>query len=227
MRKQQKRRSLSSDVVNAQTYDIVLLKGGDGDPGDGADSGDLTIAAGISKTEADHFKKILARNQIPFKISRRNKRLQSKKRPRRLVRGNIALYESLKGDGEYKISQIDYFCLIVLAVVLFLLGANSINAVKRAPTELHRAVERRDGPKIRRILESRPELLSLRDGQGRIPLHYVGEDCRIEIPAMLLDCGSPVNVLDNYGRTPADYVDEGWDRLLFYLMVKNGALTTR
>lgn len=225
-----KLRHLSSEAgTKKATYDIALLKDGSrpkelNDLSGSMLEDQITIASGISETEASHLKKILRKNSISFRVNRHQKKSGDPENAN-FARGNIALFESLKDSGDYRINHIDCLCFACLAMLVILLIANAISAAAKADTELHRAVISQDAHKVKRIIEKRPEFLSIRDEHGRIPLHYAGSEQRAEIPFLMLEYGSPVNIMDNYGMTPADYALKNGNRIVFYLLKKKGAVS--
>ena len=182
------------------------------------------IASNISLTEARHLERTLAKNRIPFDTSVNEENKKDKYSKPKFVRSNIALYESLKNVNEYKPSLIDYFFLSIMILFVIIGGINVVTVEKKADTEIHRAVIRRDTNKILRILEKNPNSVCIRDKYGRIPLHYLRSDGTLEIMRILTENKSPMNEMDNNGKTPIDYIDRNKNRTLYYMMIKNGAI---
>jgi len=182
------------------------------------------IASNISQTEARHLERTLARNRIPFDTSVNKENKNEKSSKPKFVRSNIALYESLKNVNEYKPSIVDYFFLSIMILFVIIAGINVVTVEKKADTEIHRAVIRRDTNKILRILEKHPNCVCVRDKQGRIPLHYLRTDGTPEILRILTENKSPINTIDNNGKTPIDYINKKKNRTLYYMMIKSGAI---
>ena len=103
-------------------------------------------------------------------------------------------------------------------------GINVITVEKKAYTEMHRAVIRRDINKIWRILEKRPNSVCIRDKYGRIPLHYLRTDGTPELMRILTENKSPINEIDKNGKTPIDYINKDENKMLYYMMIKSGAI---
>ncbi len=187
----------------------------------------IAIASDITKAETAHLKKILQKSGVKFKIQPHTKSELDAVLPLKFVRSNIALYASIKNRSDYKISQKDYFCFLALTILLSLLTINIFISVDKSDYELHRAVIRQDANRIRRILEKNPEFLSVKDAKGRIPIHYVRDDSGVKVLELLLEAKSPINVLDDYGKTPLDYIDKNKNKTVYYIFLKNGAISRR
>lgn len=182
------------------------------------------IASNISPAEVRHLEKTLKKNKIPFVTSIHKEIKNSKSQKQKFSRSNIALYESLKNKKEYKISITDYFFFSILVLFVIVAGINVVTVEKKAYTEIHRSVIRRDRNKILRIIEKYPKSVCIRDKYGRIPLHYLRTDGTPEILRILIDNKSPINTIDNTGKTPIEYIDKKKNKTLYFMMIKSGAI---
>ena len=177
------------------------------------------IASNISSTEVRHLERTLKKNNIPFETSVHKDIKNVKSQKHKFARSNIALYELLKNRKEYKITITDYFLLLIMTLFVIVGGINVVTVEKKANTEIHRAVIRRDTNKILRILEKHPNSVYIRDKYGRIPLHYLRTDGTPELMRILTENKSPINEMDENGKTPIDYIDKNENKILYYMMI--------
>lgn len=70
------------------------------------------------------------------------------------------------------------------------------------------AVQRCDEPTVEALLALSPELAQLRDGRGASLLHLAAKR-HVPTALCLLRHRADVNVLDRYGRTALDLVEDG------------------
>jgi len=165
------------------------------------------IAQGVNYTQVRHIKKVLKNNDVKYavRIHETNKSEQIKTN---FIPKNIALLEALGNNKNYKLSGADGLYIAVLIFTFLLFAVNVIYAEMRADTELHRAVKRQDITKVENILSKSSYKISLKDSEGRTPLHYINGKNAYIITEILIEKGSDVNSRDKYGKTPLDYLKE-------------------
>lgn len=176
------------------------------DASDYSDSDEVLIAEAVNYTQVRHIKKIFEKNSVSFSVKIHEKDYNNCDDKSNFVPRNIALLESLYSAEDYKPSATDGFYFVVIFFAFLLLCINVIYTGHRSDTELHRAVKRQDVAKVEHILAGYPYKSSFKDSFGRTALYYVNGDYSYRIAEILLDSGAEVNIRDENGKTPLEYL---------------------
>jgi ankyrin repeat protein len=85
---------------------------------------------------------------------------------------------------------------------IFSIRSNNINSIgSDGLTHLQRAIQRRDLPLVKQLIDSRADT-NLKNSSGKTPLHVAVEQEDIGIIKYLLDAGANKHIADNSGNTP-------------------------
>src|SRR5579884_4174855 len=97
-------------------------------------------------------------------------------------------------------------------------------ALSRTSTELHEAAVKRNVEGVRALIQSRPELIHIRDDKQRTPLQLAARGGCLEVVQMLLAGGADVNTTDEKFQTPLQMASYYGFKDVVTLLLDNGAL---
>ena len=98
-----------------------------------------------------------------------------------------------------------YFVSLFICVVI-------LSATPLTAHEIHDAAQAGDLAKVRSLLEADPDLLELKNENGKTPMHFAAESGSVELIRFLLDKGAAVNAKNIASEIPLHYA-AGWCHL--------------
>jgi len=77
--------------------------------------------------------------------------------------------------------------------------------------------------RVEALLEASPELVNVRDGEGRTPMHHAVLGGHAELAELLLDRGGDISAVDAWNQTPLHHAAYEGDAALVVLLLARGA----
>lgn len=91
-------------------------------------------------------------------------------------------------------------------------------------TDIQDAARAGDLPRLKALVETDPALISLRDADGRTPLHHALEAGRIEAAEFLLDRGALIGDVDARSSTPLQGAANAGNATMVKMLLSRGAV---
>jgi ankyrin repeat protein len=86
---------------------------------------------------------------------------------------------------------------------LFLLQHGGVPGIPDA--KLNYVIKHPGTPSLRRVLQRRPDVVTMKDERGRTALSHAVGSSNTQVMELLLAAGAEVNIRDNFGNTPLQY----------------------
>ncbi len=113
---------------------------------------------------------------------------------------------------------------MILVAPLLLLGRPAAAAAQGdAADRILEAARAGEIDRVEALLEASPELVRVRDGEGRTPLHQAVLGGHRELAERLLDRGGDISAVDAWNYTPLHHAAYGGDAALVALFLARGA----
>jgi cyclase len=112
--------------------------------------------------------------------------------------------------------RIHGYCSITLVIVL--LAAFPVLA-----EEIHEAARNGDLSKIQILVQEKPDLVHLKDEEGRTPLHWASRGIHLDILKFLVEHGAEINARDDGNVTPLHSLSFRGDEKAMELLIRKGA----
>jgi ankyrin repeat protein len=113
--------------------------------------------------------------------------------------------------------------VILLPATLLLGRPGAATAQRDAAERILEAARAGETDRVEALLEVSPELVNVRDGEGRTPLHHAVLGGHVELAELLLDRGGDISAADAWNYAPLHHAAYEGDAALVALLLAHGA----